>query len=135
MKAKALVELTGEQLEYQIDTPEQMVEVWRLASEYIKAWEKIKDAIKKLDIDGVEANGYSFVVTPVQRMTYDKTVLREVIKDQDLLDTFLIPDKTAIDKYLREYLDEVGIGSTILRESMVPVGKPYTVPKLVKVER
>ena len=134
MKARASIPMTGEVLEFDISTPEGLVETYRLASEYEKAWKAIKDAIKKQDIDGIEYGAYKFVVTPVQRMTYDKAVMREVFQDDDLLDTFLIPDKTAIDKYLREHLDEVGPGSTLLRESMVPVGKAYTVPKLVEVK-
>lgn len=134
MTAKASIPMTGEVLEFDISTPEGLIETYRLASETIKAWRKIQDVIKAQDIDGVEYGGYGFTVTPVQRMTYDKAALREVFEDEDLLDTFLIPDKTAIDKYLKEHLDEVGQGSTVLRQSMVPIGKAYTVPKLVKVK-
>lgn len=137
MKIKALIEMTGEVLEFEPNSPEQIMELWKLASENIKAWEKIKDRLKKevpkfVDEKGVfEHGGFMFRVILIQRQNYDKAVLRRVF-DEDQLDIFLEPNKKAIDNYLKENLHELGEVSTELRSSMITVGKPY---QQIKLER
>jgi hypothetical protein len=129
---KTIVESTGEIIELDISSPEKMVEAWRTASEYIKAYEKIKDAIKKDAPADFEHDGYKFRISAVQRYNYDKSTLRQVF-DEDTLDLFLEPNKPSIDKYIKEHLLELGADSTKLRNSMVAIGRPYSVVKLEKL--
>jgi len=130
---------TGEVITLDVDTPEKMVQAWLIAQEYAKTADTLKDQLKKLVpkfVDDVSEpiNGYVFRVSNIQRMNYDKSMLREVI-DEDTLDVLLKPDKPAIDKYLKENLETLGTGSTMLRQSMIPEGKPYQVIRLERLER
>jgi len=132
--------LTGEIGEFMDDTPEQIVESWKQISNQIKALERAKEKLKIkvpniLDAkDTYEYNGYRFKMNTIQRFNYDKSVMRQVL-DEDLLDTLLKPDKTLIDNYLKDNLEQLGESSTLLRESMIEEGKAYTVIKLEKVSR
>lgn len=142
MKISATNHFSGEVIELDAETYEQIVEAWQIAQEYAKVAERLKDQLKQLvpkfvdDTTGVSepVNGYIFRVSNVQRTNYDKAIMRQVF-DEDTLDLLLEPNKPAIDKYLREHLEDIGNGSTLLRKSMLPVGKPYTVIKLEKVSR
>jgi uncharacterized protein (UPF0128 family) len=58
--------------------------------------------------------------------------MRQVF-DEDLLDTLLEPHKPSVDAYIKENLEELGESSTLLRESMIEVGKAYQVIKLEKI--
>lgn len=136
---KATNKATGEIVDLPVDTLEQIVDAWRVAQEYVKTAETLKDQLKKLVPKYISdkgtsepMSGYMFRSSPIQRMNYDKSVLRQVVKDEDLLDTFLKPDKTTIDKYLKENLPEF---STELRKSMIAEGRPYQVIKLEKLSR
>lgn len=139
MNITAMNKATGEVIDLPADTPEQIVEAWRVAQEYDKAAVALKDQLKRLVPAIVGDNGisepvgnYMFRVSSVQRMTYDKAVMRQVL-DEDTFDVLLKPDKTAIDKYLKENLETLGTGSTQLRQAMIPEGKPYQVIKLEKL--
>lgn len=140
MSATAIVQSTGELLELPSDTPEQIMASYKVVNDYITAWQDIKAQLQELARDIVDAkgcyehDGYQLRVYSTQRMNYDRGVLREVF-DPDLLDTFMEPSKGRIDRYLKEHLDEVGEDSTRLRQSMIPVGKPYTVVRLERLER
>lgn len=130
--------LTGEVEEFNDSTPEQIVESWKLISNQIKALERAKEKLKAkvpaiLDSkDSYEYKGYRFKLSHIQRFNYDKQVMREVF-DQDLLETLLKPDKTLVDNYLKENLEELGDKSSILRNNMIEEGKPYQVIRLEKV--
>lgn len=141
MNIQAVNRATGEVIDLPANTPEEIVQAWNIAKEYEKAATALKDQLKKLvpnlvNERGVsdEVNGYVFRVSNVQRKTYDKAVLRQQL-DEDTFDLFMKPDKTAIDKYLRENLEDLGEASTIIRNSMIDDGKPYQVIKLEKVIR
>lgn len=132
------VEATGEVLEFNAGTPEQILEAWQRASSYIDACTKVKERLKKVipeftDNKGIiDLGAFQFRVTPIQRMNYDKSYMRQVF-DEDELDLFLVPDKTAVDKYLKDNLNKLGEGSTLLRNTMIPVGRPYTTIRLEKL--
>lgn len=130
---------TGEVVELESDTPEQIVMAWQIAQEYAKTADKLKAQLKELVPKFVEngntsepINGFIFRISNVQRKNYDKTVLRETL-DADLYDLLVKPDKPAIDKYLKENLESLGEVSTQLRESMIEEGKPYEVIKLERL--
>lgn len=134
-------EATGELIELKADTLPEIVEAWRIASEYDKAATSLKDQLKKLvpefiNDKGVseEYKGYAFRSSGVQRWTYDKAILRQVF-DEDQLDLFLKPVKKDVDDYLKQHLEELGEDSTKLRNAMIPDGKPYSVIKLEKLKR
>lgn len=140
MKITATNKATGEVIELDANTPEQIVEAWRIAQEYDKTATTLKNQLKQLVPSIVDAkgttepiDGHIFRVTYIQPMTYDKAVLREVF-DEDLLDVMLVPAKTTIDKYLKEHLTELGEDSTRLRKAMIPAGKSYQVIRLEKVQ-
>lgn len=135
------VKSTGEVLEQNPKTLAETMEAWQLCKDYIDAWTKLKDQLKPLVEAHVSSNGtsepvngYIFRVSNVQRYNYDKSKLREVL-DEDTFDLLLEPNKTAVDKYLQEHLNELGEASTELRNAMIPVGKPYQVIKAEKIER
>lgn len=139
MKIQATNKATGEIIELDANTPEQIVAAWRTAQEYAKAADSIKDQLKKIvptivagDGKSEEINGYMFRVSAVQRYNYDKSVMRRVL-DEDVFDILMKPDKTATDKYLKEHLMELGDASTELRNSMLAEGNPYQVIKLEKL--
>lgn len=133
---------TGEIVELEADTYEQVIQAWQIASEYEKVSKSLKDQLKELVPNFVtdrgtspEHDGVMFRVSSVQRMNYDKTVLQDVIDDQGLLFEMLKPNKVFIDRYLKENLADLGDISTTLRKSMQPDGAPYTVIKLEKLTR
>jgi hypothetical protein len=141
IKISATNKATGEIIELPAGTLEQIVEAWRIAQEYDKAATALKDQLKKLVHGVVGENGISdevgnfrFKISSVQRQTYDKAVMREVL-DADLFDVLLKPDKPAIDKYLKENLENLGDISTRLRTTMIADGNPYQVIKLEKLSR
>jgi hypothetical protein len=130
--------LTGEVYEFAADTAEEMIASWSTINETIKALERAKDQLKPLvenivNYKGVyEGDNYRFRISSVQRFNYDKAVMRQVF-DEDLLDTLLEPHKPSIDAYIKENLEDLGESSTLLRESMIEVGKAYQVIKLEKL--
>lgn len=140
MKITATNKATGEVVELGADTLQQIVEAWRVAQEYEKTATALKDQLKKLVPNFVgdkgvseEAGSYMFRVSNIQRMNYDKAVMRNVL-DADTFDLLLKPDKPAVDKFLKENLEQLGEASTLLRNAMLPEGQPYQVIKLERVE-
>jgi hypothetical protein len=132
---------TGEVIELDDATYEEVVAAWQVASQYEKVGKAIKAKLKKLvpkyvDDKGMSEpyNGVMFRHNVIQRRSYDKSVLREVL-DEDTFDLMMKPDKKAVDEYLKEHLEELGDASTRLRETMVVEGKPYEVIKLERLER
>lgn len=141
MIAKATIKTTGEVIELEVSDLSSMMTAYTIAQEYEKASKKLKDQLKTeldkyLDENGrsVELNGKQFKSISIQRMTYDKSILREVL-DEDTYDLFMKPAKTEIDKFLAENLETFGDASTRLRKSMVADGNPYTQVKLEKLTR
>lgn len=134
---------TGEVVELPSETYDQVIQAWQIAQEYSKVADSLKDQLKKLvpnfvdEVKGVSEphNGFMFRVSNIQRKNYDKSILIDKVKDEDLLFEMLKPDKTFIDKYLKENLEELGDLSTELRAGMVAEGNPYQVIKLEKLER
>ena len=133
---KLTSKITGEVID--INSPDEAVAAWRYVSSMIKDYEALKDKMKSyvaeiVDDRGLfESGGYQFRVNAIQRYNYDKSIMREVL-DPDLFDTLLIPDKTAIDKYLKENVNNTGEVGTRLVKNMVAVGRPYSVIRLEKL--
>jgi len=139
MKITATNKATGEVVELEANTPEQIVQAWQIAQEYEKTSKALKDQLKKLVPDFVGDRGtsdpignFQFRVNSIQRMTYDKSIMRNVF-DEDTFDLLLEPNKAAVDNYLKEHIDETGEAGTQLRNTMIPVGNPYQVIKLEKL--
>lgn len=131
--------LTGEVLDLADDSPEAIKDSWLMLSETIKAFERAKDKLKLKVADLLDEKGtydygdYVFRQSIVQRQNYDKAVLRNVL-DADTFDLLTVPDKPAIDRYIKENLTELGAASTELRNSMIAVGEPYSMIRLEKVK-
>lgn len=132
---------TGELVELDTSTFEKVVEAWRVASEYEKLATALKDQLKLVVPIYINSSGtsdahkgYMFRRSEIQRMTYDKAVMRKVF-DEDMFDVFMKPDKTKIDEYIKEHLEELGDDSTLLRTNMLADGKAYTVIKLERLDR
>ncbi len=141
MKISAVNKATGEIIKLDANTPEQIVSAWRVAQEYVKTAEALKDQLKRLVPSLVTEKGtsepignFQFRISNVQRMNYDKAIMRNVF-DEDTFDLLLTPDKPMIDKYIKEHLDELGDNSTKLRENMIELGRPYQIIKLEKLGR
>jgi len=131
--------VTGEVIELEVGNLEQLIQAWEVASEYAKTADRLKTKLKEIVPAYVETNvseeinGRQFRVSSVQRMNYDKSVLREHL-DEDTFDVLMKPDKSAIDNYIKENLEELGERSTAIRQAMIPDGKPYEVIKLEKLK-
>lgn len=138
-KIIGLNRVTGETVEAEVTNLTELVNGWRLASEYEKLATSLKDQLKKLlpqylDESGKtdEVDGYRFTSTFVQKKTYDKAVMRQVL-DEDTLDLLLIPDKTKVDDYIKENLSELGENSGLLRDTMIEAGRGYSTTRLEKL--
>lgn len=138
-KIKAINKATGEVIELDADTPEPIVEAWKIAQEYEKAAKSLKDQLKKIvpslvndDGKSDEINNAVFKINTIQRMTYDKSVVRQVL-DEDVFDLMTKIDKTKLDNYIKDNLSELGDISTELRASLIPDGKPYQVIRLERL--
>lgn len=136
---KTINKATGEVIELDADTPEQIVEAWKIAQEYEKAAKSLKDQLKKIvpslvndDGKSDEINNAVFKINTIQRMTYDKSVVRQVL-DEDVFDLMTKIDKTKLDNYIKDNLSELGDISTELRASLIPDGKPYQVIRLERL--
>lgn len=132
---------TGEVIELDTSSPEAIVQAWQVAQHYEKVSKDLKNQLKLLIPKLVgerttsdEYNGYMFRISNVQRMNYDKAVLRQQL-DEDVFDLLLEPKKTLVDKYIKENLEQLGEASTIIRNAMVPDGRGYQVIKLEKLNR
>lgn len=141
MEISATNRSSGEVLTMPANTQEEVMAAWRVAQEYSKFADSIKAQLKELVPKFVgdkgtsePIDGYMFRVSHIQRMNYDKAILRQEL-DEDTLDLLLVPDKPAIDKYLTENLEQLGDASTRIRKGMVESGKPYQVIKLEKLDR
>lgn len=140
MTIKSVNQVTGEEIEVEVNGLGQAVEAWQLAQAYEKLGADIRDQLKmlvtQLTSNGTSEvhNGYMFRQSFIQRRTYDKAVMRRVF-DEDVVDLLLKPDKSAVDKYLKENLESLGEASTELRQAMVDDGRPYQVIKLERVDR
>lgn len=140
---KATHKFTGEVVELSASTFAEIMEAWKVASEYERVGKALKDQLKKLVPDYIgengrseEWNGYQFRLSNIQRMTYDKPALRAAL-DEDTYDQFMEPQKTAIDAYLADLVakgDPDGV-STKVRQAMIPKGAPYQQMVLEKVTR
>lgn len=138
---KATNKATGEVIELEVDNLEKVVSAWRVAQEYEKTAKALKDQLKKIVPKYVSDNGNSeevsnhvFKINTIQRMTYDKSVVRSVL-DPDTFDVLTKVDKTAVDNYLKENIETLGEVASTIRQSMIPDGKPYEVIKLEKQTR
>jgi len=141
MKITATNKATGEVIDLVADTPEQIVEAWRVAQEYSKAADALKEQLKKLVPAIVGDRGVSdpignfiFRISHIQRQNYDKAIMRQVF-DEDVFDLLIKPDKPSIDKYLIENIESLGAASTQLRHAMIAEGLPYQVIKLERLTR
>lgn len=135
MAKTAVDEQTG--LVFDLSSPEAAIEAQLEINRLIKSLEKTKLQIRDVLMihDNFEYNNHVVKVIPVQRMTYDPTVLRNEIQDEDLLWQMFSPNKTWIDNYLKENLEDLGEVSTVLRKSMIPTGKPYTTVRIERLVR
>lgn len=141
MRINAVNKATGEVIELEVANLEDLVKAWKIVQHYDKAAKALKEQLKSIVPEFVNDSGQSeeidnamFKVSSVQRMTYDKSILRDVL-DEDTYDLFMKPDKKAIDDYLKENIDSLGEDATKLRKGMVADGNPYEVIKLEKLSR
>lgn len=132
--------ITGEVIELPDSNYAETIQAWRMAQEFERIGKLIKDQLKEsvgkyIDVfgKGEAVDGYKFNQTIVQRKTYDKSIMKELL-DQDLYDILVIPDKTMVDNYIKENLESLGDVSTTLRETMLNVGKPYEIIRLERVK-
>jgi len=141
MTAKYTLKTTGEVIELEVKDLKSLVIAYSIAQDHEKAGKALKEKLRKeiskyLDENGKseEVDGKQFKSIRVQKMAYNKAVLREIF-DEDTYDLFMKPSKTAIDSYIAENLENLGEYSTKLRKSMVPEGEPYMQVKLEKLTR
>lgn len=142
-KVSVVNKLTGEVYDFDLKTPEDVMDAWEMCSEIIKAFERAKDKMKLLvpefvDEKGTyEANGKMFRFSSIQRMNYDSSAIRDLIDDEDLKSMMFVPKKTFIDNWIKEGIEKgdptVLEISTPLRESMVPDGPRYNQVRLERV--
>lgn len=138
MKATTTVPYTGEVLSFTASTPPELVEALVQINAYIKAYKLLKKKLEQTAFDLADTNGqlehkgYRVYCQSIQKMTYDKSVMRQVF-DEDTLDLFLTPAKGKIDKYIAEHLEEYGEKSTLLRDTMIANGDPHSSVRVIKL--
>ena len=129
-------ELTGEVLEFKTDTAEDVLNSYLELSKYIKTLEqakkKLQNLAKERDLVDFEHNGYAFRLIQRQSKTYDLYQMQQVF-DEDLFVEMVKPDKTKIDRYIRENLEDLGEQASQLRQSMIEAGKYSEYIKLEKI--
>lgn len=139
MRVSTTNKITGEVVDMPADNLEQIMTAWQLAQQLEKMAKDLKDQLKPKVERYAETgasediNNLRFKIISTQRYNYDKAIMRQVL-DEDVFDLLLKPDKTAVDNYLKENLEQLGDISTELRKTMVEVGKPYQVIKLEKLK-
>lgn len=132
----ATLKTTGEVIDFDDSTPEQIVASYARLQEYEKVLAGLKKQLQNIAANIVgpngtyEHDGKLLRVSQVQRMTYDMASLRQIIDDEDTLNSFLELSKGKVDAYIKANLAELGEDSTRLRASMIPLGQPYRVVKL-----
>jgi len=65
-------------------------------------------------------------------MQYDVGTLRRLL-DEDLYQTLVKPDKTAIDNYIKANVEDLGSVASEIRQNMIEDGAPYEIVKLEKI--
>ena len=127
--------ITGEQFEFPTDTSDDLVEAYRQAQSLEAAAKRAKDKARKLilerDLDGYISGNRKVKFSYVQRKNYDLEMMREVL-DQDQFDTFIQPNKTALDEFIKENLESMP-ETKQLRDSMVDVGDAYITVRIDKI--
>lgn len=137
----AINKASGEVIELATDTPDQIADAWLTAMEYEKAAKSLKDQLKPLVPPLLNSNDQSapigkfmFRRNLVQRQTYDKAVIRNVL-DEDALDLVTVVKKSAVDEYIKNHREELGDAIYELKQGMIPDGAAYEVIKLERIER
>lgn len=133
---KATNPFTGEVFELQDDTPTDLETAYNFCKQFEKTikqmQDQLKERVKKAAVDGLlQTPAGRFKYTSIQRQTYDKAVLRQLL-DEDLLDTFTVVKKAAVDDWLKERVFKQDIDpelNTQIRQALIPDGKPYEVVK------
>lgn len=119
--------ITGEQFEFPTDTSDQIIEAYTqaqaLEAAAKRAKEKARNLIVQRDLDGYISGDRSVKIVNVQRKDYDLSVMREVL-DADQFNTFIKPDKTALDTFIKENVEDMPEAKQ-LRDTMVDIGDPY----------
>lgn len=139
MNVSAVNKASGEVIELNVDTFEQLVGAYNTAKEYEKVATTLKDQLKKiipsfLDENGkskISSDGYQFKRYETQRTTYNKSALRQVF-DEDTIDLFLKVNKSSVDSFIKEH-DISSDDIAILKASLEPDGSVSIVTRLDKV--
>ena len=130
---------TGEVTSFDTDTMGDLMYAYRYAKELADMSERLKKKLRPLIdamLDGQDKSevidGYQFKQYDMQRRTYNMGTLREVF-DEDELSLFLTVNKTKVDNYIKEHLDDLGDNAKYLRDHMELSGSSTVVMKLEKV--
>ncbi len=127
---------TGEVFELEDKTPTDLENAYNFCKQFEKTIKQMQDqlkaVVKKWTPDGIlETPNGMFRYSSVQRQTYDKGVIRNLV-DEDLFDTFTVIKKSAVDSWLKERVMKQDIDpelNTQIRSALIPDGKPYEVVK------
>jgi hypothetical protein len=132
--------LTGEMF----DIPDSNGTEIEAAYEMVKSIEKtvaeLKDSLKARvkvmagDDGYIETPNGIYKVSWVQKQTYDKPQLRQLL-DEDLLDTFLEVKKSTVDNWLKERVLKNDYDNAVLhsvRQALIPQGFGYEMVKFTK---
>lgn len=132
---KVVNTITAEVFEFKTDTTEQIVEAYNQAAKLEqaakRAKQKIRDLIVERNLDGESTPDYEIKIIHTQKQDYDLSIMREVL-DDDQFNTFIKPDKTALDKFIKENIETIPEVKT-LRDSMIDVGTPYITVRVDKI--
>ena len=131
--------MTGEMVEIQTATPQDILYAYRLAKEFEDLGKRIKDCVKKevpkiLDEQGrsQEVDGYIIKSYESQRMTYNRMALYDAFDDEDLIQEFMDVSKGKVDAYIKEH-DLTDEQIEILRNGLEPNGKVINSVRLERV--
>jgi hypothetical protein len=132
---------TGEVFELNDSTPSDLEAAYNFLKTFEKTIKSMQEQWRKRVMAACDDTGS--VETPngrlrhivTQRMTYDKSALRNLL-DEDTLDTFLVVKKGLVDEWLKERVRKGDIEPEVNREirnSLIEDGAPYATVKYEKM--
>lgn len=140
MQVTTMNKASGEMIELPADTPDEIVNAYRIAQNYEKVAVDLKNQLKELIPNLLDEQGrsqvidkYQFKRIETQRQTYAMPVLREVF-DEDEISLFLKVQKKLVDDYVKEHRDKLTNEQfDTLKHGLVPDGNVITMIRLEKV--
>jgi hypothetical protein len=132
--------ITGEMFEIKDDTPADLEQAYQVLKSFERTTKKLldqwKERVTAYDSETLETPHGYIKCSVIQRQTYDKGILRQLI-DEDTLDDFLVIKKSSVDNWLKERVEKQDIDMDLnrsIRAALIPDGMPFVTIKYEKTK-